>query len=165
MAPKHKLFVLAFLLSLVLDQGSKIWARAELKPKLPSVVTVVPGYFDLEYAENTGSAFSFLRGRPEARWLLTGFGIIALGVIGVFLQKAEPHQRRMAFMLGLLAGGAIGNLIDRAWFGYVTDFVLWKVGTHRWPNFNVADAALLVGIGGLLLEKPKPKTAPAGAKR
>jgi signal peptidase II len=163
MVPKYKLFILAFVLALGLDQATKIWARHSLKPRAPQTITVINGYFDFEYAENTGSAFSLLRGRPEARYLLFGFGVIALGVVGYYLKKAQPTERRVGFELGLLAGGAVGNLIDRAAFGYVTDFILWKVGTHRWPNFNIADAALLIGIVGLLIDY-KPAEKPGTAK-
>ena len=90
---------------------------------------------------------------------------MALGVVAYYLRKATPGQRRIAAELGLLAGGAIGNLIDRAAYGYVTDFILWKMGAHRWPNFNVADAALLIGIAGLLIDmKPAEKPTKGKAK-
>src|SRR4029450_6959941 len=64
----------------------------------------------------------------------------------------------------LLAGGALGNIIDRALYSKVTDFIVWKVGSHEWPTFNVADAALVVGIAGLLIDlKPEDKKAKAPA--
>jgi signal peptidase II len=69
--------------------------------------------------------------------------------------------------LGLLAGGALGNIVDRIAFGKVTDFVVWKIGTHEWPTFNIADAALVVGVIGLLFDmRPdeKSKAAAAAAK-
>jgi signal peptidase II len=155
---KVKAFVIALLVTLALDQGTKIWARAELKPHVPRTVDVIHGYFELEYAENTAAAFSLLRGRPGARYLLFGFGVIALGVVVVYLRKARPDEWRVGAELGLLAGGAIGNLLDRAVYGHVTDFVVWRIGAHRWPNFNVADAALVIGILGLLLDyKPDQK--------
>jgi signal peptidase II len=162
MTPKARAFLLIFVLAVGADQGSKIWARHALKPKAPATVSVIPGYWDWEYAENTGSAFSFLRGRPETRWLLLGFGLLALGVIATYLRKAPENHARLGASLGLLAGGAVGNLIDRGLYGKVTDFVLWHVGAHRWPNFNVADAMLVFGICGLLLDwKPAPKKEPA----
>jgi signal peptidase II len=162
--PKVKFFLLALILSVALDQGTKIWARHELKPRSPGVITVIPGFFELEYAENTGSAFSLLRGRPEARYILFAFGVIALGVVAMYLRKARPEQRRLGAELGLLAGGAVGNLIDRALYGHVTDFILWRAGAHRWPNFNIADAALVVGIIGLMIDlKPEEKKSKAKA--
>jgi signal peptidase II len=152
MATKYKSFLIALFLSLVADQGSKVWARAALKPKYPDVVTVISGYFDLRYSENPGSAFGLFRGIPGARYLLFVVGIIALFVVWGYLKKAAPDARRLAAELGLLAGGALGNIVDRVFFGKVTDFVVWKVGTHEWPTFNIADAALVVGVIGLLFD-------------
>lgn len=164
MTAKMKYFLIALLLSLGLDQASKVWARHTLKPR-GSNIEIVPGYFELEYAENTGSAFSLLRGRPEARYVLFGFGVIALGVVAVYLRRAKPTERRLAAELGLLAGGAVGNLVDRALYGFVTDFVLWRAGPYRWPNFNIADAALVIGILGLLVDlKPEDKKTQTKAK-
>jgi signal peptidase II len=157
-SPKIKWFVIALLLTIGLDQGTKIWARKSLAPRRPEVIKVIPGYFELEYAENTGSAFSLLRGRPEARYILFGFGVVALAVVYLYLKKAKPEQARLAAELGLLAGGALGNLIDRAIYGHVTDFILWRAGSYRWPNFNIADAALVIGIVGLMFDlKPEEK--------
>jgi signal peptidase II len=166
MARKYKIFILALLLSLGLDQASKVWARNTLKPKYPDVVKVIPGYFELRYSENTGSAFGLLRGVPGARYLFFVVGIGALFVVGTYLRRAQPGQGRLGAELGLLAGGAIGNIIDRAAFGKVTDFVVWKLGSHEWPTFNIADAALVIGIIGLLIDlKPEPKEAAAKAAK
>jgi signal peptidase II len=159
MAPKYKAFILAFVLSLGLDQASKVWARQELKPKYPEVISVVPGYFDLRYSENAGSAFGLFRGIPGARYILFLVGIGALFVVASYLKKAAPGQRRLAIELGLLAGGALGNIVDRVAFGRVTDFIVWKIGTHEWPTFNIADAALVVGVIGLLFDL-RPQEAP-----
>jgi signal peptidase II len=161
MSPKARAFLLTFVLAVGADQATKLWARDVLKPRITSI-SVIPGYWNWEYAENTGSAFSFLRGRPETRWLLFGLGLVALGVIAAYLRKAPPEHARLGASLGLLAGGAVGNLIDRGLYGKVTDFVLWHVGAHRWPNFNVADAMLVFGTCGLLLDwKPARKKEPA----
>jgi signal peptidase II len=159
MKAKHRWFAVSLVLSLIADQATKIWARQALRPTA-RVIHVIDGYFELQYTENTGSAFSFLQGRPEARWLLFGVGVLALGLVAHWLRQAAPEARRLALWLGLLAGGAVGNLVDRAWFGHVTDFIRWKVQAYAWPYFNVADAALVVGIGGLFLDL---KAAPARA--
>jgi len=162
MAAKYKAFILALLLSLALDQGTKVWARHSLKPKYPDVVTVIPRFFELRYSENTGSAFGLFRGLPGARYLFFVVGVGALWVVSSYLRKAKPEQRRLGVELGLLAGGAIGNIIDRAAFSKVTDFVVWKVGSHEWPTFNIADAALVLGVIGLLFDlRPDDKTAAA----
>jgi signal peptidase II len=165
MAAKYKAFLIAILLSLALDQGTKIWARHSLRPKYPEVVTVIPGYFELRYSENTGSAFGLFRGLPGARYLFFVVGVGALLVVSNYLRRAKPEQRRLGVELGLLAGGAIGNIIDRAAFAKVTDFVVWKVGAHEWPTFNIADAALVLGVIGLLFDlRPDEKNAPAASK-
>jgi signal peptidase II len=159
MSKKYKLFVLFVLLSLALDQGTKIWARHELKPRFPGVITVVPGFFELRYSENTGSAFGLFRGLPGARYVLFLVGVAALVIVAGYLRRADPDKPRIAAELGLLAGGALGNIIDRVAFGRVTDFVVWRVGTHEWPTFNVADAALVVGVLAVLLDMRGPDTA------
>jgi signal peptidase II len=160
MATKYKLFLLAFLLSLGLDQATKVWARKELKPKYPQAVEIVPGYFELRYSENTGSAFGLFRNLPYARYLLLIVGIGALFIVGSQLKKAEEGQRRIALELGLLAGGALGNIIDRVTFNKVTDFIVWRIGNRfEWPTFNIADAALVVGVLGLVFDMPRDDKA------
>ena len=170
MAGKYKAFILAIFLSLFADQASKVWARHSLQPKYPEVVTVIPGFFELRYSENTGSAFGLFRSLPGARYLFFLVGAGALFVVGNYLRKAKPGQLRLGAELGLLAGGAIGNIVDRAWFHKVTDFIVWRIGTHEWPTFNIADAALVVGVLGLLIDlKPEDKAAkaapPASSKK
>ena len=138
------------LLSLGLDVTTKIWARTALRHDAD--ITVIPGFFDLQFSLNSGSAFSLLRGTAGARYVLLGFGLVALVLIFAFLRRADPAQRRFITALGLLCGGAIGNLADRAVFGQVTDFIRLHYHGLAWPTFNVADSALVVGAGLLLLD-------------
>lgn len=153
-------FLLALILSMAADQATKAWARHDLKPKYPQTTTVIPGYFEFRYSENTGASFGLFRGVPGAKYLFFVVGAAALVIVGTYLRKARPGELRLGAELGLLAGGAIGNVIDRAWLGKVTDFIVWKVGSHEWPTFNVADAALVVGIVGLMFDlKPADKKA------
>jgi signal peptidase II len=160
MSGKIKAFLLALLLTVAADQATKVWARHSLKPKYPAATTVIPGFFELRYSENPGSAFGLLRGVPGARYLFFVVGGLALVVVATYLQRARPEQWRLGAELGLLAGGAIGNVIDRALYARVTDFIVWRVGSHEWPTFNVADAALVVGIIGLLFDlRPDEKAA------
>src|SRR5437764_1551758 len=141
---KYTIFGAVFALSLLLDQLTKVWARASLKPRHDSIV-IIDGFFDLRYSENPGSAFGLFRDFAYARFLLLGVGVVALVVILSFLRRVQPGKLRVAAELGLLAGGAVGNIVDRVLFRKVTDFILWKVHTHEWPVFNIADAALVVG--------------------
>jgi signal peptidase II len=157
MKPKYKAFLITLLVALAADQATKEWARMALKARSRDMI-VVPGYWEFRYAENTGAAFSMLRGNPNAHWMFVAFALLAVIVISIYLWKARPADRLFAVGMGLLAGGALGNMIDRVAFGRVTDFVVWRVGNHVWPTFNVADAVLLIGVLGLMLQ-PKPKTA------
>ena len=161
---KYRWFVIAFVLALALDQGSKIWARTVLRPIYPAVKTVIPGFFDMRYSENPGSAFGLFRGVPGARYLLFIIGIVALLFVATYLRKAAAQAGRLGAELGLLAGGALGNVIDRIAFGRVTDFVVWRVGAHEWPTFNIADAALVVGVIGLLFDM-RPEEPHAAKKQ
>lgn len=156
------LFVAAALFALGFDQLTKVWARHALLPIYPRVVTVVPRYWELRYSENPGAAFGLLRDIPGAHLL---FVVIALGIAAgalVYLERARLRRPwRVAAELGLVVGGALGNAIDRVAFGHVTDFVVWKLGSHEWDTFNVADAALVVGIIGLVVDAGAPKAGRA----
>jgi signal peptidase II len=165
-AAKYRRFVFIFALSLALDQGSKVWARHVLRPIYPTVKTVNPGFFDLRYSENPGSAFGLFRGVPGARYLLFVIGIGALVIVATYLRKAAPGARRLGAELGLLAGGALGNVIDRIMYARVTDFIVWKAAGHEWPTFNIADAALVVGVIGLLFDmRPEEDRAKSKKKK
>src|SRR5262245_4226793 len=128
MKAKYLFFVLLFLLSFGADQGTKIWARRTLKPEgypllhrgvvLP-VKTVIKGYWEFRYSENPGSAFGLFRNMAGARTLLFGVGLLCLGVIGLWLRKVPDNAAWLAAKLGLLAGGAVGNIFDRVRFGRV----------------------------------------------
>ena len=150
---KYVLFSVFTVLSLVLDQWTKVMARDVLRPRGPfNPKVVVQGFFDLRYAENPGVAFSMLQDLPGGRLLLTALALVALVVVIAYLRKTPVENTRMHVALGLVGGGAIGNLVDRAMYGKVTDFIVWKKGIHEWPAFNVADAALCVGVGLILLD-------------
>ena len=122
---------------------------------LHRTVTVIPGYFDFEYAENRGAAFSFLAD-SQSPWrlrFLVGFSLLALGVVVYLLEGVEWREKMMILSLSFFATGAVGNLIDRVRLGYVIDFILWKyTDQYRWPNFNIADMFITVGVGLMLVE-------------
>ena len=148
---KYLLFTVFMIISLVLDQWTKVLARTHLRPRLSPKV-IVEGYFDLRYAENPGVAFSMLQNISGGRIWLTLLAIGAFILVLYYLRKTPVDNTRLHVALGLVGGGAIGNLIDRVAFGKVTDFIVWKVGVHEWPAFNVADAALCVGVGLMVLD-------------
>lgn len=143
------LFLGIFLCTTGFDQASKQWAEA-LPPGVPQ--PFVEGYWDWELAKNTGVAFSTFAGVEGGQIVLSIIAALALIAIGVMAARAKPDEKLKLVGLALIGGGTLGNLIDRIRAGGVTDFVRWKVGDHAWPIFNVADAALVIGIGVLLLE-------------
>lgn len=101
----------------------------------------------LQLERNTGGVFGILRGKGFIFVILT---IAALGAVAWMLRKSEPQQRLLHVALGLVAAGALGNLVDRLWFGYVRDF--FYVEIINWPAFNVADTCICVAAGLLIFE-------------
>ena len=168
---KWIVFAVVGVLSLVADQATKMWARAALpvSPKgcaIPEDLIarkcqglaqpVIDGFWDWRLSMNPGSAFGFLAGQGAfARWFFTLVGIAAVIGMVMMLRKARSDQKVLHWALGLVIGGALGNLIDRIVFGVVTDFVLWRYHTHEWPVFNVADVALVVGVGLMFIDIQK----------
>ena len=82
-------------------------------------------------------------------------GIAAVVGMVFMLRKSRTDQKVLHWALALVAGGAVGNLIDRIYFGVVTDFILWRYQTHEWPVFNVADIVLVVGVGLMFIDIQK----------
>jgi signal peptidase II len=150
---KYVLFGVFLALSLVLDQWTKGLARELLKPRGPyNPKVVVENYFDLRYSENPGVAFGMLQQMPGGRLVLTLLAVLAFVLVIAYLRKTESGATRLHIALGLVGGGALGNVLDRVIYGRVTDFIVWHVKQHEWPAFNVADAALCVGVGLMMLD-------------
>ena len=137
----------------VLDQATKTWVLATFD--LHETLPVIPGWFHLTYIRNPGAAFGLFSGHAEAfrRPFFLGVTTVALAAILAILWRAPRGRPWLLTALGLVFGGAVGNLIDRVRWGEVVDFldVFWK--THHWPAFNVADSAITVGMGVLILEE------------
>ena len=134
------LFLLIAAVVAAIDQATKLWIRSHLPlgESLPEV-----GFVRLIHVQNTGSAFGLFANQA---FLLALIAVVGLVVILLFYRYLSEHSVLAVLSLGLVFGGAVGNLIDRIRFGYVTDFVdvrLWY-GYH-WPAFNVADSAITVG--------------------
>jgi signal peptidase II len=138
------------LLAVLLDQGSKLAIDASMQ--LYESIPVSP-FFNLTYVHNPGAAFSFL---SEAggwqRWFFSGLALtISIGIT-IWLAKLQKHETLLAAALSLILGGAIGNLIDRVAYGYVIDFIDVYYGNSHFPAFNIADAAINLGVFLLLAE-------------
>lgn len=147
---------------LALDQATKLLALARLVPGHP--VPVVDGVFSFTLVLNPGLAFGMLGAVPPGwRWLVGLLALVALLALAILaLQLLPGGGWPVAFALGLIFGGAVGNLIDRWRFGAVVDFIdlFWR--TYHWPAFNVADSAISVGVALLalhLLTRNAPRPA------
>ena len=137
---------------LALDQVTKHLALSRLLPGLP--VPAVDGLLALTLVMNPGLAFGLLAAVPPGwRWTVGLLSLVALGLLGVLALRLLPSGGWPGSVaVGLIFGGAVGNLIDRWRFGAVVDFidVYWK--TYHWPAFNAADSAISVGVGLLALQ-------------
>ena len=150
---RHSFLLLAIGAALFgLDRWTKV-AVAETFP-LHSSHPVIPGFFDLVHARNTGIAFSMLNdASPLIReWLLPIFSAVAVIAIFVIFWKQSAGVSRVRWALALVLTGAIGNLYDRLAYGYVVDFLDFYVGSWHWPAFNVADTCITIGAGLLILD-------------
>jgi signal peptidase II len=153
-APDRRRFAAPLLSAAVLaaaDQGAKAWAVKALAPYQP--VAIVPGWFDLVHVRNHGVAFS-LMSNLDHRWvhpLLIAATVLAVGALVAYLWLL-PGKGAAPYGLGLILGGAVGNLIDRARLGYVVDFLDLHWRSHHWPTFNVADIGITVGVALLLAD-------------
>jgi len=135
----------------VLDQLTKLIALERLTLGVP--VVLVDGFFSLTLVMNTGLAFGLLAGIPAGwRWVVGVLSLVALVVLlRVALRILPSGGWREQSAIGLIFGGAVGNLIDRTRFGAVVDFVDVYVRDWHWPAFNVADSAITVGVAALAL--------------
>jgi signal peptidase II len=130
-----------------------------------SHIQVIPGFFRITHTENTGAAFSLFADSPS-HWktaMLISFSVVAMIVVSVLLWKQSRALTMTGIALSLILGGAVGNLWDRVASGRVVDFLLFYVKTYQWPVFNLADSAIVVGAGLLVLEIifGQPKTTSA----
>ena len=143
--------IILAVLVIVADQLTKQWILNSFK--LHEQKAVIPGLFNLVHVTNTGAAFGFLAGDKNTLRLVffVGIAITALAVMAVAYRHLKKQGSIFVYAIGLIAGGAIGNLIDRLRFGAVIDFLDFYVGTHHWPAFNVADSAISTGVGLFLL--------------
>lgn len=137
-------------LVIILDQVSK-WVMVSWL-SLYETVAVIP-YFNLTMAHNTGAAFSFLAGAGGwQRWFFIGLASVISVALFIWLKKLNTQAKLEAISISLILGGAIGNVIDRIYFGYVIDFIDVYVGTYHWPAFNIADSAIVVGAALLIID-------------
>ncbi|WP_461209559.1 signal peptidase II [Desulfocurvus sp. DL9XJH121] len=136
---------------LVLDQCTKFWVQASLAQY--ESVEIIPGFFNLVHVLNRGAAFGFLN-QDDISWQRPFFVAVALAASFVVIHLIRGGQAREWFSatgLGLILGGALGNLVDRVRLGLVVDFLDFFAGGWHWPAFNVADMGISVGVTLLLI--------------
>ena len=138
------------LVTLAADQASKELLLRYLT-KAGTIVPVIDDFFRLVMVWNRGVSFGLLGGdKALPPWLLSAVAVAVC--IGLFVWLRRTDQRLTAWGIGLVMGGAIGNVIDRARWGAVFDFADFHVHEWHWPAFNVADSAIVVGVGLLLID-------------
>ncbi len=163
MSPKLRWMWAATFGVIALDQGTKWLTRALLRERVDEFM-LIPGWFGFTHATNRGAAFSMMEDSPHRLTFFLTFTVVAAVVIVVASRLLQTGDRWAAAGLGVLLGGTLGNGIDRAVFGQVTDMIKVAAGsgplrdwalaqfqTNVWPIFNVADSAIWVGLGIFLL--------------
>jgi len=143
---------------LVLDQLTKAWLTSTLSPG--EVMSVIGDYVRLVFSQNSGALFGLFRDNAVL------FGIVSIFVIGLIVvyQRQVGSSLYLSIALGLLLGGALGNVTDRLRLGYVVDFVDIGIGDLRWYTFNVADAAISLSIVMLIAAALIPSLSGSGER-
>ena len=137
-------------LTLIADQAAKYLVLGSSRLEMGERIAVAP-FFDLVLAMNKGISYGlFQQDGSLGRWLLVLVNVAAVVLFVFWLMRVK--DRLLAAAIGLLVGGALGNAIDRALYGAVVDFVLLHWGAWRWYVFNIADAAIVAGVIGLLYD-------------
>ena len=139
---------IAAALSIFLDQLTKSFIRTYVATR--GTIQVIRGLFEISYAENTGAAFGMFRGRNT---IFIVIGFLAIGFVFAYYRQFKANLW-MKVSLGLILGGALGNLIDRIVFQSVTDFIRvrwWFLHLRWWPTFNIADASVCIGAAMLIV--------------
>lgn len=134
----------------IIDQVSKQWVVSVFDYR--ESITIMP-YFNFTYVHNPGAAFSFLADQPGwQRWFFTAVSSIASIIFLVWMSKIPKMNKLLGIGVALMLSGAVGNLIDRALFGYVIDFIDVIILGYNYPVFNIADSAIFVGAGLMIIE-------------
>jgi signal peptidase II len=167
MKNKWAVFGAVSVLVVVLDQITKWWVIQNIE-LWRGKIEVIPGFFQLVHYQNTGAAFGALNDYDKAMHIFLAFTVVALGMMAWMVWKLpEKGSAWVPTMIGLITGGAIGNAIDRARMQAVTDFLRFMLdfwpsaarwahqsfGMSEWPSFNVADMAIVVGIGAFFVQQ------------
>ncbi|MEE8313221.1 MAG: signal peptidase II [Myxococcota bacterium] len=148
MTPKLRTLGIVICTVIPLDQLTKYWVATSVSPWEP--ISVIDGLFRITHSRNPGAAFGLAQNLPV--WVFVGLTLVALWMILSFYRGLEADDHLQATSLGLILAGALGNLSDRLVRGEVVDFLQFDFGIFIFPDFNVADSAIVIGVGLLLLE-------------
>jgi signal peptidase II len=167
MSPKAKLFWPAVVLAFAADMATKLWVDASLG--FADRIPVIEGFFYLTHVRNPGAAFGLFTTAPAMLRIgfFVGITLVAIIMIFSFYRRLAPGERLSALSLGMILGGAGGNLVDRIFRGEVVDFLHFRLwGGYQWPDFNLADSFIVVGVALLLIEllasEAEARGGPAG---
>ena len=160
---KHKIVAILTPLLVLVDQLTKIWVVQNLRYQRDEI-EVIPGFLSIIHAQNPGAAMGMLVDFEHRMWVFLAFTVVAVAVLFNMLKQIGDDDRFQSVTIALILSGAVGNAIDRVHKQTVTDFIkvyteypplkTWLVDTFRtseWPTFNVADAAIVVGVALYLL--------------
>jgi signal peptidase II len=159
MTPKLRTLLWLIAVIVPLDQLTKYWVSTSIA--YGSYIQVIDGFFKITHARNPGAALGIAQDAPI--WVFIALTLLALGMIASFFRKIAPDDRLSAVALGLIVAGAIGNLIDRVWHQEVIDFLQFDLQLFIFPDFNVADSAIVIGVGLLLLDALTQETEQSAA--
>lgn len=151
-------------LFLIIDQLTKTFIIRNIN--LYNNISVIPGFFNLAHVRNKGAIFGFFSqsGSSIVYILLTMASLAAMGLVIFYFIKTPPSEKLLKISLSLILAGALGNLIDRVFRGYVIDFLDFYVKGWHWPSFNVADSCISIGAFFLIYVfffKRSPKCTPS----
>ena len=147
----------------ILDQLTKYVASASLEMYQP--IAVMP-MLNWTLMHNPGAAFSFLANESGwQRWFFSVIAIVVSVVIVLWIKRLEQHEKWQAIALALILGGALGNVIDRIWLGYVVDFIDVYYEQWHWPAFNIADSAIFIGVAMIIIDSVREYRAEKQVKK
>jgi signal peptidase II len=150
MRPIDRQAMLLVAATIVVDQAVKEGLLHYLL-KVGDIVTIIEGLFRLVIVWNRGVSFGLMSGDgAQPPWVLSGVAVAVC--VGLFVWLRRTDRSLTGWGIGLVMGGAIGNVIDRARWGAVFDFADFHVGQWHWPAFNIADSAIVLGVGLMLID-------------
>jgi len=145
-------------LIVALDRITKLWVSHHIAEG--NIIVVIPRVFAISHVMNPGAAFSLFTDSPNparTRWMLTAFSLLAALVVLVILIRIGRRLSFTAVSMALVLGGAIGNVWDRIAYGTVVDFIEVHIIHYHWPDFNLADSAIVIGGILLLIDSLRPR--------